>query len=146
MIVEDDYTASSGTPDVRWSRRCRRPAQFIDEGRFAAHIRRMRRLYEGRHERIVSTLQSEFADVLELVPSAAGLHVAAMLRPGVPVPDRAVVRAARRRGVELHMPISAFAVTEPPRSGLLIGYGAIATDHVDRGLRRLRACLDAARD
>jgi len=119
-------------------------AQFIDEGRFAAHIRRMRRLYEGRHERIRSILQDRFDDVLELVPSTAGLHVAALLRPGAGVTDRELVRSARRRGVELHLPVSALAVTQAPRQGLLVGYGAIATEDVDRALRRLRDCFDVA--
>lgn len=119
-------------------------AQFIDEGLFAAHVRRMRRLYGDRHERIGSILQTRFDDVLEVVASTAGLHVTAWLRPGVPRSDRAIVCSARRRGAELHMPISTYAVTEGPRSGLLIGYGAIATADVDRGLRRLRSCFDAA--
>lgn len=117
-------------------------APFIDEGRFAAHVRRMRRLYEGRHERVVSILQTRLDDVLDLVPSTAGLHVAAQLRRGGPASDRAIVRSARRRGVELHLPISALAVTQPPRPGLLFGYGAVAAEEVGRGLRRLRECFD----
>jgi DNA-binding transcriptional MocR family regulator len=32
-------------------------------------------------------------------------------------------------------------VSMPPRPGLLIGYGAIATDRIEEGLRQLRRCL-----
>jgi DNA-binding transcriptional MocR family regulator len=32
-----------------------------------------------------------------------------------------------------------FAAGGPPRSGLVLGYGAIATDDIDEGLRRLRS-------
>jgi DNA-binding transcriptional MocR family regulator len=34
-----------------------------------------------------------------------------------------------------------FAVEGLPRSGLVLGYGAIATDQIEEGLRRLRRCF-----
>jgi len=36
-----------------------------------------------------------------------------------------------------------FAVEGPPRPGLLVGYGAIATADIEEGLRRLRAAVTA---
>jgi DNA-binding transcriptional MocR family regulator len=32
-------------------------------------------------------------------------------------------------------------VTNEPRSGLVLGYGAIATENIDEGMRRLRSCF-----
>ena len=43
--------------------------------------------------------------------------------------------------VEWH-PLSMFAAGGPPRSGLVLGYGAIATEDIDKGLRRLRSSFD----
>jgi GntR family transcriptional regulator / MocR family aminotransferase len=37
--------------------------------------------------------------------------------------------------------VSALAVTGPPRHGLVIGYGAVPTDRIPEGLRRLRECV-----
>lgn len=121
-------------------------AQFIDEGQFARHIRRMRRIYEDRHQLLVWILESRFGDVLEPIPSMAGMHVAATLRPEVELTDREIARRARRAGVDLHMPISSFAVTEPPRRGLVFGYGAIPIEHIPDGLLRLHDCCLNARD
>ncbi|WP_329520017.1 MocR-like pyridoxine biosynthesis transcription factor PdxR [Spirillospora sp. NBC_01491] len=125
-------------------------ARFIDEGLLARHIRASRRRYQTRHERIGELLARDFADRLAIVPSAAGLHLSATFpdgthagRPGEgPVDDAEVARRALAEGVGL-FPLSKFAVTEPPMSGLVFGYGAVRPAEIDEGLRRLRGVLDA---
>jgi GntR family transcriptional regulator / MocR family aminotransferase len=79
--------------------------------------------------------------VLELVPSAAGIHVAALFRPAVAVGDVEIMRRARQRGVGLDSPISRFATTLAPRHGLVFGYGAIPTERIREGLQRLHQCF-----
>ncbi len=98
-------------------------AEFIDEGQFAKHIRRMRRIYEERHQMIAAILETRFGDLLDRIPSSAGIHVAALLRPEVELSDREIVRRARRTGVDVGIPISALAVTEPPKSACSSGMG-----------------------
>jgi GntR family transcriptional regulator / MocR family aminotransferase len=113
-------------------------ARFIDEGWFARHVRRMRRVYRARHERVVRSLTTLFANDLEVVASSVGLHVCAIARAATVDQIAAVVGRASNAGVECH-PLSMFAAGGPPRSGLVIGYGAIATEDIDEGLRRLRS-------
>jgi GntR family transcriptional regulator/MocR family aminotransferase len=116
-------------------------AEFIDDGLLAEHIRRMRRVYAERHDLITRTLRRDFADHLSPIASAGGLHLAAPFHRGEPHRDEEVVRRARKAGVAV-MALSRYAVGgAPPRPGLLIGYGAIATDRIGEGLRRLRACI-----
>jgi GntR family transcriptional regulator/MocR family aminotransferase len=117
-------------------------AGFIDEGRLAAHIRRMRRRYLGRRDRIAAILDSDFGDVLTRIPSVAGLHLAAWARSD----DADVagwVRRAAERGVALST-VQDFAF-EPTRPGLVFGFGAIPQEEVAAGLRLLRAAIDADR-
>jgi GntR family transcriptional regulator/MocR family aminotransferase len=114
-------------------------ARFLDEGHLARHVRRMRGVYGARHQLITSVLAGELADHLRAVPSAAGLHVAALLRRHQD--DAAVARAAAADGVAL-LPLSACAVSAPAPPGLLLGYGGIPTDRIAVGLRRLRRTLD----
>jgi GntR family transcriptional regulator / MocR family aminotransferase len=98
-------------------------------------------VYRARHEMVSRALAHEFADYLEAIPSAAGLHVAAVARN--PSVERviAVVRRASDAGVGLHE-LSRFAVAAPARPGLVLGYGAIPTTDIDEGLSRLRKCFD----
>jgi DNA-binding transcriptional MocR family regulator len=52
-----------------------------------------------------------------------------------------ILELARRRGVEMTLPVSAYAVTRAPQQSLVIGYGAVRTERIPEGLRRLRDCI-----
>ena len=109
-------------------------ARFIDEGLLARHVRKANRQYAERHARIVATLTEDFAPWLEVVPSAAGLHLCALST----VELEPVVTAARTVGVGVEM-LRDYHLGEPGGEGLVIGYGAIPTERIGEGLRRLRA-------
>ncbi len=113
-------------------------ARFIDGGSFARHVRRMREVYRERHQRIAATLSTMFGDELDVVASSVGMHVCAMARRATVAQIAAVVERAAEAGVACH-PLSMFAYGGPPRPGLVLGYGGIATEDIDEGLRRLRA-------
>jgi GntR family transcriptional regulator/MocR family aminotransferase len=113
-------------------------AGFIDEGLLARHIRRMRREYQARHDRIVERLTSDFSEVLTAIPSEAGLHLAAWTPPGLDAQD--TVHRARIRGVRLSA-LSSFRIGRGP-DGLVFGYGAAPLSSIDKGLDLLREVLD----
>ncbi|WP_067461833.1 MocR-like pyridoxine biosynthesis transcription factor PdxR [Actinomadura macra] len=116
-------------------------ARFIEEGLLARHIRRSRREYQARHERVAELVDERFDD-LALIPSAAGLHLSATLPDGTD--DARLVRRALAEGVGLFA-LSEFAVTGPVVPGLVFGYGAVARPEIDIGLARLREVI-AGRD
>jgi GntR family transcriptional regulator / MocR family aminotransferase len=116
-------------------------ARFIEQGFFARHLRKMRAVYQERHQRIAEVLAHRFARHLEVVPSAAGLHLAAVARAASSEELDEVLRRASAAGVELS-PLSIYGVDAPAPAGLVLGYGAIPTDRIDDGLERLRRCFD----
>jgi GntR family transcriptional regulator/MocR family aminotransferase len=118
-------------------------ATFIEQGHLARHIRRMRGVYTARHLAIQEGLAGSLAAHLELIPSAAGLHIAARLRaPADEHVDTEIVARAEGRGVVLQ-PLSMFRMAGTSTApGLMFGYGAIDLAAIPEGLRRLRACLD----
>lgn len=111
-------------------------ARFIDAGLLARHIRKVTREYGSRHLRIVEVLGRRFARWLEVVPATAGLHVAALLRPGSAIDMNRVVRRAAERGVRVHA-LADFFAGPVSLEGLVIGYGAIPTSRIDDGLALL---------
>ncbi|HZT59847.1 MAG TPA: PLP-dependent aminotransferase family protein [Pyrinomonadaceae bacterium] len=119
---------------------------FIEEGYFGRHIRRMRTLYRERQAALVRALRREAGDLLEVEPSPAGIHLAAWLREGLD--DREVSREALARGVEVR-PMSAFYSGIPPRGGIELGYAAYNEEKLRRGAARLaeaiRACAGVRR-
>jgi len=111
-------------------------ARFLDDGTLARHVRRMRSVYQARHDLISAVLAADLAPWLDPVPSPAGLHLSALSGHDL----RTVVGAARERGV-LVQPLSSFAVDGPPRHGLLFGYGMVPLERIPAGLALLRSAL-----
>jgi GntR family transcriptional regulator/MocR family aminotransferase len=79
-------------------------------------------------------LRRDFADRLEVVPSTAGLHLAGWPRGEVDVPALVLRAAAAGVKVEDMAGYYGFGVGRP---GLVIGYGGIALDRIEDGLRLL---------
>ncbi|HXE60290.1 MAG TPA: PLP-dependent aminotransferase family protein [Gemmatimonadaceae bacterium] len=112
---------------------------FIREGHFARHIRRMRMIYMERRQVLVDALRAEAGERLEVVGAAAGLHLAALLRPGVS--DAAVAERAARKSV-LVTPLSSCCFKMPARGGLILGYGGTTPHEIRDGVKKLAACLE----
>jgi GntR family transcriptional regulator/MocR family aminotransferase len=109
-------------------------ARFMADGLFVRHVRRSTREYSARRASILSLLRRDFADRLEVVPATAGLHLAAWPRGDVDVP--ALVKRAATTGVRVE-DMAGYYGFGVGRPGLVIGYGAIALDRIEDGLRLL---------
>ncbi|GIE84952.1 MocR-like pyridoxine biosynthesis transcription factor PdxR [Actinoplanes regularis] len=103
-------------------------ARFIEEGQLARHVRRARREYAARHARIVAALTR--LPQFEVIPSAAGLHVTALL-------DRAPAGTAKPRGLAF----DDLARYGGDRQGVVLGFGAVDPLRIDEGLAALAALL-----
>src|ERR1043165_4881836 len=119
---------------------------FMEEGHFGRHIRRMRTLYRGRQSALVKEIRREAGALIEVEPSPAGIHLVAWLREGLD--DLEVTREADARGVETQ-PMSAFYAGKPGRGGVELGYAAYNEAKLRRGAARLaeaiRACAGGRR-
>jgi GntR family transcriptional regulator/MocR family aminotransferase len=111
-------------------------ASFIESGQYARHVRRMRTVYEERHDHLADCLRRTFGDELHVVPAFAGLHLSATTNASNGAVD-SIVRRARDNGVACH-PLSMFAAGPIARAGLVLGYGAIALGQIEEGIRRLK--------
>jgi GntR family transcriptional regulator/MocR family aminotransferase len=112
-------------------------ARFIDNGLLARHIRKVMRVYAVRHAQILESLERRCGRRLRAIPSAAGLHLAAVTE-GTSVNIRRAVDRARSRGVRVGV-LSDYSLGAPCDTGVVIGYGAIPSSRIDDGLRQLAA-------
>ena len=112
-------------------------ARFLSDGLFARHLRRARGVYGERRALVVDALDTSLVRHLARVPSAAGLHVAALLRD-LAVSDHEVAAIAATEGVAVEA-LSGYGGSGP---GLVFGYGAAETSSITPGLQRLRRILD----
>lgn len=113
-------------------------ADFITEGHFARHIRRMRTVYAQRRAALLAAVASELGELLEVHAPEAGMHLAGWLPPGVD--DAAVAQRAARCGVEV-IPVSAFRQEPMPRGGLVLGYAAVNEREIRDGVHRLALAI-----
>ena len=111
---------------------------FIREGHFARHIRRMRVLYMARRQALVDAIRSQMAEMLEVVGSQAGMHLVGLLPHGTD--DVAVSREAARRGISA-MPLSVCFLKKPARGGLILGYGGTSNQQIRDGVHKLRMTI-----
>jgi GntR family transcriptional regulator/MocR family aminotransferase len=111
---------------------------FIREGHFARHIRRMRMLYMERRRILTEEIRSQLAGRLEVIGAEAGMHLAALLPRGSD--DVAISKRAAAAGVSA-TPLSTCYMKPPARGGLILGYGGVNAQQIRAGVRALGNCL-----
>jgi GntR family transcriptional regulator/MocR family aminotransferase len=113
-------------------------ADFIGDGHFARHVRRMRRIYNERQNVLIEAIRKHLAGVLDARPSAAGMHLVAWLPEGVD--DDAVSARALTAGVEASA-LSRYAVDRLNRRGLVLGWAGYQPEDIRRAVDRLATAL-----
>lgn len=114
-------------------------ADFMVEGHFARHLRRMRALYAVRRGYLVRALAEVFGEHLQVQPQAGGIALLAGLDR--PADDRALAAAANAQGLAVEALGDWWGGT-PTRAGLLLGFANLATpEQALAAVRRLQAAL-----
>jgi GntR family transcriptional regulator/MocR family aminotransferase len=113
-------------------------ADFMREGHFARHIRRMRLLYSDRRKALVDQLGKTLGKALEIHGAEAGMHLAAVFRSERD--DVAIAHKAAAAGVWL-WPLSRSYVTKSVRKGFVLGYGNVAAQRMPAAVEKLRHIL-----
>ena len=113
-------------------------ADFITEGHFASHVRRMRVLYAARQARLLRGARRHLHGLTEILPAEAGMHVLATLPDGAD--DVALAARAARAGIVVR-PLSVHYLARAARGGLLLGYAGVPEREIDRGIEQLAQVL-----
>ena len=102
-------------------------ADFIEEGHFASHIRRMRLTYAERR-RLLQTALAPISNVgARLSPVDSGLHL--VVEFDAEIDDVKVATLAAQQGLRVY-PLSNYCFGNQPEKGLIIGYAYAATNGI----------------
>jgi len=115
---------------------------FITEGHFARHIRRMRELYAERLSVFLDCARRRLDGMLEVPDVEAGLQTVGWLQSGISG-DRAA-EAAAKNDVEV-VPLSSYALRALKRDGLILGFAAVDARELRRGVEQLARALEGCR-
>lgn len=113
-------------------------ADFIVEGHFARHIRRMRQLYNERRLALVDSLQKHFGRSAEIFGAEAGMHLAVTLP--MKVRDTEVSERAAREKLYV-APLSPAYSERPGRRGFILGFGGTPAADADEAVAHLSRLL-----
>jgi GntR family transcriptional regulator/MocR family aminotransferase len=113
-------------------------ADFIREGHFARHIRRMRPMYANRRRLLVAELERELGDVATIVGDEAGMHLSLFL------PDDANDEEIAARAAKQSLLLSALSASYSGsvlRQGLVLGFGNTRESQIAPAVRQLAALV-----
>jgi GntR family transcriptional regulator/MocR family aminotransferase len=113
-------------------------ADFIRQGYFATHLKRMRRLYQRRQASFVRLCHEHLRDWLSVTENDSGMQILARFRQ--PFSDQEVAAAALREGLDVQG-ISPNFLGPATEHGLLLGYAALDDRQALRAVLALRAAF-----
>ncbi len=115
---------------------------FLNEGHFIRHLRRMRTLYAERQEILLEALQRELQGLLEANQHQTGMHLIGWLADDLS--DQKAEAEAFKQGV-FAQSLSSFRLKYRRSPGLVLGYAGYDERQLRVGARRLAAGLQNAR-
>lgn len=112
-------------------------ADFIIDGDLSRHIRKMRRLYKEKYQRMLNAINQYFSQNIEVISQPAGLHVTLKWQDGID--ELTWSEKAKQHGIILR-PLSYYEqdhFTQRTWSGAVLGFGNIRQDDIDSKIHEL---------
>ncbi|NWL22190.1 MocR-like pyridoxine biosynthesis transcription factor PdxR [Pseudomonas umsongensis] len=115
-------------------------ADFMREGHFLGHIRRMRALYQARQQALVEQLQQQLGNFLRITPVDAGMHLIAWLPPELD--DDAIAKQLAQHNIHTYA-LSDYCIEHILPPALLIGFAGTPEHQARERVEALARALDA---
>ena len=110
-------------------------ADFMQDGHFMAHVRRMRELYRARRDIFMEEMQRHLSDRLLPQPTQGGLQTACMLFDQR-LSDKRLAGVAAQADIDLPL-LSRLYLDDSKQSGFVMGFSALAPSQIRDGMKTL---------
>ena len=114
-------------------------ADFIAEGHFARHLRRMRTLYEKRQHFLIAEAEKELGGLLKVSKADSGMHLIGWLAEGFD--EQKVALKAFEKNLNV-MPLSSYCIENKLPAGLILGYTGFDEKEIKQGVRKLKEVIE----
>jgi GntR family transcriptional regulator/MocR family aminotransferase len=114
-------------------------ALFMQSGEFERHIRRMRKMYQRKHQALIRSIEQYMGTQVKIVGEKSGLHILLKLK-GVTAFE--LIENGLQKGVKVYSP-SRFWLNPNPEvnSYIMLGFGGLSIEQIEKGVRLLASCL-----
>jgi len=114
-------------------------SEFIRQGHFSRHIRRMRILYKKAQDDLVGLINLHLENRLNPVPVEAGMHFIAWLPPGI---NAAIIAdEALKEGLIIHT-LSQYSIKFDHQNGLILGFTGFSFIEMEAAILILKSVLN----
>jgi GntR family transcriptional regulator/MocR family aminotransferase len=113
--------------------------EFITQGHFSRHIRRMRLLYKKNQDDLVSLINQHLKNRLTPVAVEAGMHLIACLP--LSLNAEIIAKEALKEGLILS-PLSHYSIKSNYPNGLILGFSGFSFAKMEAAILKLKQILD----
>ena len=112
--------------------------EFINEGHFGHHVRKMRQVYSDRSQLLAEEANRRLSGLLDVRHAQAGMCTVAWIK--IPVTEMVLTQRAEQLGLEV-VPISLFVNKYEQKPALFLGFAGCNASEIKRGVSVLEAIL-----
>jgi GntR family transcriptional regulator/MocR family aminotransferase len=112
--------------------------EFINEGHFGRHVRKMRQVYSDRSRLLAEEAHKRLSGLLDVEHAQSGMCTVAWIKTRVT--EMALTRRAEQLGLEV-VPISSFVSKYEQKPALFLGFAGCNASEIKRGVSVLEAVL-----
>jgi len=113
-------------------------AEFIEQGYFFSHIRRMRRIYKRRQACFVDALTRHLGERVPVARPPGGMQLVLTLPERIQA--EAVSRSAAKAGLHVR-PIGVYSLSETAPNALHLGFAAVPDHQIESATRILASAI-----
>jgi GntR family transcriptional regulator/MocR family aminotransferase len=112
--------------------------EFINEGHFGRHVRKMRQVYSDRSQLLAKEANKRLSGLLDVEHAQSGMSTVAWIK--TPITEMALARRAGQVGLEV-FPISSCVRKYEQKPALMLGFAGCNASEIKRGVSVLEAIL-----
>ncbi|MEK4170377.1 PLP-dependent aminotransferase family protein [Lysinibacillus sp. FSL L8-0312] len=111
-------------------------AQFMAQGEWTRHIKRMRLTYKQKMQHLVQELQRQFGPQIAILGEQSGLYIVVKVKS--PLSEQQLIQRAETYGVKVY-PTSPFFINQTSEDPLLqLGFSKLTMEEIKLGVERLK--------
>ncbi|HEF8772809.1 PLP-dependent aminotransferase family protein [Providencia manganoxydans] len=115
-------------------------AQFIQEGHYARHVRKIRKICYSRQHTLINAINQYLAHIFEVTPTDSGIHAVCWLKPDINLQSILSACHQLQFGVQ---PLSRYCINNQNNNAILFGYAAHTESEITKNIIALSQLLES---